>query len=473
MENRSPRYQQLADQLQQAIEQGTYAPGERMPSVRHLQRRLNVSITTISSAYVELERRGLAEARPRSGYFARTPLKQPIPQTSAVPGEPVKVRQGPMTRAVESAAMSDALVPLAGAILDEALLPLIDIRRAARSVMREQAAAAMAYGPPAGAMPLRRALAQQPWGFAQPPGVDEILLTQGALEAISLALRTITRPGDAVVVESPSFYGFMQMIEQMGLYAMEVVTDAQHGMQPADLARALEDPRVKAVLSIPSFHNPMGAVMPEANRKEIVRLITQRQVPLIEDDIYGDLHYGGVRPTPMKAWDKEGWVIYVSSFSKVLGPGLRVGLCMPGPRFYEKMVSLKMATSLTSSMFTQLTVASLLLSGAYGRQVRHLRKALSANVQRFRHGVASAFPAETRMTHPQGGFTVWVEMPAQVDGVALYEEALAAGIAIVPGAVCSPSGRYRHCIRLSAGTLWSRRVEKAIARLGEMVHQQL
>ncbi|MEG3639982.1 aminotransferase-like domain-containing protein [Magnetococcus sp. PR-3] len=470
---RVARYQQLADQLQMGIEQGTYAPGDRLPSVRTLQRRLNLSVTTISSAYAELEKRGLAEAKPRSGYFARSPLQQPEPHPNAVDMEPVKVSQGPMARAVESAAMSDALVPLAGAILDDGLLPLEDIRRAVRTVMREDATSAMAYGPVAGSMKLRRALAQQPWGFPQPPGVGEILLTQGGMEAISLTLRAITRPGDAVVVESPSFYGFLQMIEKLGLYAMEVNTDPQTGMQPDDLAQALEDPRVRAVLSIPTFHNPMGATIPEENRQAIVELITQHQVPLIEDNIYGDLHYGSTHPTPMKAWDKEGWVIYVSSFSKVLGPGLRVGLCIPGPRYYQKITSLKMATTLTSSPLTQLTVAQLLNNGAYSRQVRHLRKKLSSNVQRFRHGVASYFPQETRMTQPKGGFTLWVELPEKVDGVALYEQAFSEGIAIVPGAVCSPSGRYRNCIRLSAGTLWSRRVEKAIIRLGEMCLQQM
>nr|CRH06469.1 putative transcriptional regulator, GntR family/aminotransferase, classes I and II family protein [Candidatus Magnetococcus massalia] len=470
---RRPSYLQLADQIQQGIYSGTYKPGEKLPSIRVLQRRLNKSVTTITSAFAELERRGLVESRPRSGYFTCAPVSVDHPEPEVFDPEPCRILQGAMTRAVEAASLTEALVPLGGAILDEKLLPLESIRRAVRQVAREQMGEGLSYGPAAGARQMRRMLAQQPWGFLEPPGMDTFIMTNGGMEAISLCLRAITRPGDAVVVESPTFYGFLQSIEQLGLYAVEVPMDPERGMDPADLERALEDRRVKAVVSIPTFQNPTGATIPEENRRAIVELITRRQVPFIEDNIYGDLHYGGQRHTPLKALDREGWVLYCSSFSKVMGPGLRVGFCMPGPRFFDQILALKMGTSLTSSQLTQLTVANLLTGGCYSRQVGRLRRDLASNMQRLRHAVEAQFPAGTRMTRPQGGFTLWVELPEGADGVALYEEALEAGIAIVPGSVCSASGRYRNCIRLSAGALWSARIADAIEQLGRMVAKQI
>ncbi|WP_158089486.1 PLP-dependent aminotransferase family protein [Magnetofaba australis] len=465
----TPRYRQLADHILAGIDDGTYAPGDKLPSVRRLQRRLNLSAATVTSAYLTLEREGVVEARPRSGYFvARLEAKSKPPRRETLPTTPSRIAISPMARTVEASALDNRLAPLGAAVLDSSFLPIEQMAKNTRLLARTEMADALSYGPPNGARRLRRELARSQWGFPDPPGMEEIILTNGCMEAVSLCLRATTRPGDAVAVESPVFFGFLQMIENLGLYAMEVPTDPVTGMDPDGLARVLQDDRVRAVLTIPSFQNPTGALMPIENRQRICQMVTKRRIPLIEDNIYGDLHYGETRLPPIKHWDRDGWVLYCSSFSKTVGPGLRVGVTIPGPRFAERVTALKMGSTLTSAQFTQLALANFLEDGGYQRHLRKLRVALQENMRQLRQSIARHFPQGVRMTDPKGGFILWVELPAGGDGVSLYEAAVGEGIAIVPGSVCSPSGSWRRCIRVSAGSPWSERLENAVARLGEL-----
>ncbi|MBF0309024.1 MAG: PLP-dependent aminotransferase family protein [Magnetococcales bacterium] len=464
-------YARLADELARRIQEGIYRPDERLPSIRHLSRENALSPTTVHQAFMELEKRGLVEARERSGYFARLPRSEvlPPPRRRSPAGEPRKVVFDAVLAQLLSASEQDSrMVPLGGALLGPAYFPARHFSRLMKSFSPERVARLSGYGPLLGNADLRRHLAQRPLGGHRVVGAEEICITSGCMEAVNLCLRAVTRPGDAVAVESPTFFGFLQVLEDLGLYAVEVPTDPDQGVDPDALARILEDGRVKAGLFIPNHHNPLGACMPSENKRRIVALCTQRGIPLIEDDIYGDLHFPVGRPDTLKAYDEEGLVLYCSSLSKTLAPGLRVGWTMPG-RFFQRVVRLRTGSVISSPPLMQQVTADLLESGFYDRHLRRLRMELSNNLRRLSAAVARSFPPGTRMTHPTGGFLLWVELPDGVDGMAVYEEALRQGVAILPGSLCSPSRRYRNCLRLSGGHPWSNELEEGVKRLGEVI----
>jgi DNA-binding transcriptional MocR family regulator len=219
---------------------------------------------------------------------------------------------------------------------------------------------------------------------------------------------------------------------------------------------------------VANFHNPVGSLMPDAGKQRLVAMLAERGIPLIEDDIFGDLHFGETRPRIAKCFDRDGLVLTCSSFSKTLAPGYRIGWVIPG-RFAAAVLKIKRSMGFSATP-TQLAVAEFLRSGGYDRHLRRLRAAYRDQVQRMRDHIAQVFPAGTRITRPQGGFVLWVELPPGVDSMELFEQALAAGVSIAPGTLFSPTQKYRRFIRLNAGMVWSDPLRAAVDTLGRLVH---
>lgn len=467
-------YVRLADDLAGTIQTGAFQPGDRLPSIRELRRRSGFSISTVMQAYAELERRGLVEARPRSGFFVSAierRLPMPKMERGLNPTPPAKVTINPLARLVAARFENPDAVPLGTASPSPEYLPLKKINRLLKTIPAKAMGALCSYGPPAGSKGLRTLLARRMAGGVKggrSVAAEELILTNGCMEAVTLSLRAVARPGDAVVVESPAFVGFLQAIEDLGLYAVEVPTCPARGVDPESFERALEDTRVKAVLLVSNFHNPTGATIPDEVKPHLVSAAMRRGIPIIEDDVYGDLHFGESRPRTLKSFDAEGAVLYCSSFSKVLAPGLRVGWVAPG-RYLERVQRLKLETTITSAPLNQYIVAGMLEGGDYDRHLRRIRTVLKNNMQSLSQAVARHFPEGTRMTMPGGGFLLWVELPGAVDGEALFEEAREAGISIAPGVICSPSRRYRNFIRLGAGYPFNAAMERGVARLAALV----
>ena len=276
-----------------------------------------------------------------------------------------------------------------------------------------------------------------------------------------LALQATCRPGDTVVLESPAYYTFLSSLQWLGLKVLEVPSDPREGMNLAVLDYAVRHNRVQACLVIPNFNTPLGSRMPDDKKRELVEMLARRDIPLIEDDVYGDLGFGSSRPPVCKAWDRKGLVLTCSSFSKTLAPGYRVGWIAPG-RYYREVEHLKKVFNLATASPTQLAIAEFLTSGGYDRHLRTIRRIHAERVAQLREAVLRHFPAGTRVTRPDGGYVVWVEIPRQFDSFRLYEQALEAGIGIAPGmrsrrvtntAVASAStqrsGRGRSSVRWS------------------------
>jgi DNA-binding transcriptional MocR family regulator len=297
---------------------------------------------------------------------------------------------------------------------------------------------------------------------------DEIVITNGCQEALTLALRTVTVPGDVVAIESPTFYGLLQAIESLGLVALEIPTHPRDGISLEALQLALEQWPVKACIAVPNYSNPLGHCMPEERKQRLVDLLQEQRVSLIEDDVYGDLGFSQRRPFTCKARYTTGTVLYCASFSKSLSPGLRVGWILPG-RYQEKVEYLKYVTSLATPTVPQLAAAQLLESGVYERHLRKVRVEYARAVERMIEAVDRYFPEGTKVTRPQGGFVLWIELAADVDSFELSRKLLARGISIAPGPIFSASQKYRNFVRLSCACEWSNRVERALASIARLI----
>lgn len=467
------RYERHADEIAQLIHSGALQPGDRIPSVREASRTRGISPSTVFEAYYLLEAQGLIHARPRSGYYVSTQL--PAAQ-DARPAEPQPSRPAPNSTDV---AISDLvfevlglardpdLVPLGSAFPGLELFPLDRLARCLASGMRKLDPWSIVQSLPPGDGRLRQQIALRYGLHGRAVDTEEIVVTNGAMEALNLCLEAVARPGDVVVVESPTFYAALQALERLNLQALEIATHPREGIDLNALADALAHHPVKACWLMPSFQNPLGALMPEDKKRDLIALLARHKVPLIEDDVYGELHFAPQRPPPAKAFDTEGLVMHCSSFSKSLAPGYRVGWVAAG-RFATAVQRLKLMTTLSAATPSQQALSEYLAQGGYDRHLRHLRRCLAQQQALALAAVARHFPPGTRVSRPEGGYFLWVELPAQVDALLLHRRALEHGISLAPGQIFSADRRFANCVRINYGHPAQSRFEAALATVGAL-----
>ncbi len=462
-----PRYEEIARRYAAAIQAGTLAPGDRFPSVRQLAAQEEASVSTVLAAIAELESLGLIEARPRSGHFVRLRTRPPPPRPTVVPARapaaPVAVAE--LVARVYRSAADPRVVNLAHATPEPALLPARALGRALSASARGPEG--MRYEVPPGLPALRQAMARRTLSWGCDLSADDLVVTSGATEAIHLCLLAVARPGDAVALESPAYYGTLQTLEALGMRVVEVPCHAETGMDLDELERRIDRQPVRAVLAVPSFSNPLGSCMPDEARARLVSIVSRRGIPLIEDDVYGELAFGPTRPRPVKAFDRDGSVMLCASFSKTLAPGWRLGLVAPG-RWRERVELLKFSLNVATTTAVQRAVARYLRGGTYDRHLRELREQLARIVDRAAATIADAFPAGTRVSHPRGGCFLWVELPEGVDALELHARALDAGVGIAPGPLFSPTQGHRSCVRIACASPWSEEIEAAIRLVGRL-----
>lgn len=470
----STLYRQIADQLGVLIDAGTLRPGQRMPSVRKLHKQMNVSITTVLEAYRQLENRGIVEARARSGYYVRSLRRQlpPEPARTASVAVPRPVRLSDVIAEVFRTASDPAFVKLGAAIPSVDLLPVAQLSRVAAQAARQEPARAASYDIAPGYLMLREQIARRMIDAGCVLGPDDIISTIGTQEAISLCLRALTKPGDCVAIESPTYYGFLQLIQSLDLRAIEVASEPRTGICITELTRAIRTHKVKAVLVVSNFSNPLGGSIPADKKNLLAELAAKTGVPIIEDDQYGELSHDGVRPRAIKSFDKSGLVLHCSSASKTLAPGYRVGWCIPG-RFHEQVLRIKTFNTLGNPSLPQMAVARFLAGGGYDHHLRKLRRAYVENREHMMNAVATHFPEGTRMSRPTGGHVLWVELPKKIDAIRLYQDAAARKISIAPGAIFTLTERFNHCLRLNFAFPWTQQIEDAMAKIGELANRQL
>ncbi|TXH90541.1 MAG: PLP-dependent aminotransferase family protein [Rhodoferax sp.] len=445
-------YEIYAGEIAELIRTQVLRPGERLPSVRQARLQRKISASTIFEAYNLLEARGLIVCRPRSGYYVRTGKRAQAPEPHTAPpasdSRPVAISD--LVFEVLGSTRNLGLVPLGSAFVSPRLFPLERLAKGLTPQMKRLAPEQFTAHLTAGDAQLRRQIALRYGTAGVQVAPDELVVTNGAMEALNLALQVLTEPGDVVVVESPTFYAALQALERLKLRAVEVATHPRTGVDLASLEAVLRQHPVKACWCMPNFQNPLGSLMPVENKRALVSLLARHQVPLIEDDVYGELYFGHQRPPPAKAFDTDGLVLHCSSFSKSLAPGYRVGWVAAG-RFAQAIERTKLMTSLSTAIPSQLAIAAYLETGGLDRHLRQLRLRLEDNAASALRAIAQHFPKGTKVTRPQGGYFLWVELPAHIDALAVHQHAAQMGISVAPGHLFSADQRFHHHLRLNYG----------------------
>lgn len=469
------RYQRLIQEIETKIMDGTYKGGDRLPSIRKLHHKFTLSISTVYRAYTELEAMGLIEARPKSGYYVSGAMLQQFqpPAPRREPSPPRKVMLTDMVPSIVAAMNDPNLLPFGSSSIASELLPYKAIARILKGFTTEEIKTQLSYSLTEGVFELRRQLALRMLGWMDGIGPDDIVITNGCTEALTLALKATVNPGDAIAVESPTHFGLLQLLNELGVLVVEVPADPQEGLLVGELEKALARHPIKACIVIPNFHNPLGALMPDSAKKDLVQLLNRHSIPLIEDTIYAELHYGPDRPLPLRVFDRRELVITCSSFSKTLVPGFRIGWVLPGQRFLQKVRSLKASINISTATLNQNVVASYLAGNSYERHLRTLRQRLNNQTLSTARAISTYFPSPTRLAVPRGGSLLWAQLPAEVDSNRLYLKAHAQGISILPGSACSMGTQFNNCIRIGCGSPFTEKMENGIKTLGRLVKEML
>ena len=463
-------YRQVIDLINENIDTGALQPGDRLPSLRKMSRKTGVSIPTVRQAYVELERQRRVESRPQSGFYVRHRQANAIVRpTPSFDGDPAPLACRTLMERVYNGINNPDLVPLGIANPTMAKPAAKALHRAMKRVMARAEERSIGYAPTLGEPALRRQIA---YHYLDTTGVqvdpDHIGITNGGQEALLLALKAVASEGDVIVVETPTYHGLLELIDSLGMLAIEVETCPEEGVVIAELERTLQTHDVRACMFSTTLSNPLGVTMPEKDRRRLVSLLERYDTVLIEDDVYGDLRFDGMRPVPAQFLGGRARIITCASFSKTAAPGYRMGWVVTD-RYMDRIEQLKRSFSCSSGLLQQLTLADFLATGDYSRHLKALRPVLKQNAERMAALVGAHFPADTRTSKPVGGAVLWLELPGNVDAEALFDEAIDAGISITPGHIFSPCSCYTNFLRLSYGHPWTEQTEEAMRWLGKRV----
>ena len=466
------KYAEVADRIESLIEKKILKIGDKLLSVRALSKEQGISLSTAFQAYYSLESKGLIEARPQSGYYVKYSPEHTldIPTVCDPVDDAVPVSVDDMINSVYHDLRSDKLINFSTAAPSVSLLPVAKLNKAVMHTLRETSASCTNYEHVQGNLSLRKQIVRQAFNWGGRLSEDDVVVTAGCVEALSLCVKAITNPGDAVAIESPTYFAIFQVMESHGLKVVEIPTNPSTGVDLDYLEQAIPRFNIRACLFVNNFSNPLGSCMPDENKKRLVEMLAKKEIPLVEDDIYGELYFSKTRPKTCKTYDKKGLVLHCGSFSKSLAPGYRIGWTVPG-RFKEKVIRLKRMHTVSTNTLTQAAIANFLSNGRYELHLRHLRKALHTQSLRYAQAVYEYFPDDTRLTRPVGGFTLWIELNKKVNCYKLHKRALKHNIGIAPGQIFSSQGRFENCFRISYGEPWSDRVEEGIKTLGKLIRE--
>ncbi|AFM33983.1 MULTISPECIES: PLP-dependent aminotransferase family protein [Stutzerimonas stutzeri subgroup] len=464
-------YQRIAQQLAEDIRRGVYRPGERVPSVRKMSRQLSVSHATVLQAYANLEDQGMIRARPQSGFYVhQTPvLTAPTPDIAQVE-RPKLVTRSSIINQVLSESRREGLIPLGAAVPHVDYLPVRALHQQLAKVTRFHSPRAFSYMFSPGYEPLRRQVAIRMRDAGVVVDSSEIVITHGCVDALQMSLRVLTKPGDLIAAESPTYYGLLQLADLLGLKVIEIPSDPDTGMSLEALQLAAGQWPIKALVLTARLSNPLGVSMPDHRQKQLLSLAARFDIQIVEDDIYGELMFDQGQYKALKSNDRDGRVIYCSSFSKTLSPGVRIGWVIAG-RHQAEIERLQTFSTHSACSVTQMGVAAYLENGGYDRHLRAIRQEYRKNLSAFQLAVQRYFPEGTQMTRPKGNFILWVSLPVRVNTQDLHVRALERGISIAPGLIFSNTEQFNHCIRLNCGLPWNNETERALRTLGQLASE--
>lgn len=463
-------YLQVAGGLEKMIDEEVLKIGDKLPSVRVLSQEYGISMGTAFQAYYHLEGKGLIESRPKSGYYVRFNHRRflDVPHLSQPEPYSHEVSVKEMIATVYKDIAADKVINLALAVPDISLLPAAKLNKAVIQALRNDKDHCLGYEHTQGNVELRKQISRLAFNWGGKINPDDVVITSGCLEAVTTCLRAVTKPGDIVAVETPTYFGINQTIESLGLKVVEIATDLATGISLRHLENTIKKLDVKACVFVPNYNNPLGSCMPDENKKKLVDLITKRNIPLIEDDIYGELYFGKTRPKTCKFFDKKGVVMHCSSLSKSLAPGFRIGWAIPG-KFLDEVKQTKRIHNISCPTLTQVAMTHFLKNGRYEYHLKNLRRALHTQSLKYMQAIIDYFPPGTKVSRPTGGFTMWLELNKKIDAFKLRTEAMKQRIAIVPGKIFSSGNNYSNFIRLSFGKPWGDDIDHSLMALGKLI----
>jgi len=468
-----PLYEKFAQDLEDQVRSGTFPVGARIPSIRDSSEQQGISFSTVLQAYRLLENRGVIEARPQSGYYVKPQQTRRLPEPDflAHQGDPTKVSIDEVSLQLMHDNLKFNYAQFGAASPNPELLPTVKLNRILADLARDGKISHDSGAAVEGSEALRIQVAQRAFSYGCELAPSDLVITAGCTEAMNLCLQAVCQPGDLVAIESPTYFGILLALEAQHLRALEIPSHPRTGMSLEALEFALENHPIKAVVAIPNFSNPTGSLIADPDKAELVKLLARKGVPLIENDINGELYFGERRPRAAKSYDRDGLVMLCSSFSKDISAGFRIGWTAPG-RFYREVQSRKYALNVRTSVLPQLAISRFLESGGYDQHLRKIRRAYGEKVDAMSQAILAHFPEGTRITEPGGGFVLWVQLPRKLDAMEVYKESIKAFIAIAPGYLFSPTHKFDDFVRLNAAC-WSEKSEQDLVRLGLVVKRQL
>lgn len=460
-------YNQVESLIKDWINDGTLLAGSRIPSVRALSKKLSVSISTVNQAYALLEAQGHIEAKPQSGYFVKklATTNTPAFKSKALP-TPRFVKDSSRNLDIINSCSNEKLIPLGGAVIHTSLLPAMSLQKSLLKVMRNEPVKAMRYSSLSGVFELRKEISKRTIDAGYVADPEQIVITNGCTEALNLALKACTNPGDIVAVESPTFHGILRLIEDQGLKLLELPATSDKGIDLNSFAEKAAKFKIKATIVTPNFLNPIGSLMSDEDKEKFVHICYKHNITIIEDDIYGELYFTPSRPLTLKSFDKQNKNFLCSSFSKTLSAGYRIGWVIPPESLKEKVLLYKSTTTSSTNTALQMAIADHLANHSYERHLRRLRQTLEKNFTLLTATILRHFPTDIKITHPKGGCLIWIEFSPSTNTLDLFEKALKKNISVIPGCAFSSTGKYMNCLRINAGVAWGTEIEKAIIEIG-------
>lgn len=462
-------YVSFAARIRAMIDEGVLRPGDKIFSVRQASQKYGLSISTVLRGYLLLEQEGIISSHPQSGYYVtpRKRLQQRNPSPLSKDIDLSEVDASKLVLTTLKSIREFGTVPLGSPFPDPQLFPLKKIHQYEKALTDDEGEWGVLSDLPPGNEMLRQQIARRYLAIGMDVSPDDIVITHGATEAITLCLQAVAKAGDVIALESPGYYALAHTVERLGMQVAELRTDPDSGIDLDALRATTDNVRIAAVVLTANFQNPLGFVMPDQKKQALVEFLEDRQIPLIEDDVYGELYFSETAPRPAKAFDRSGLVLHCSSFSKSLAPGYRVGWTVAG-RYRQEVERLMFLNSLSLPSAPQIAIAKFMQRDSFEQHLKQLRHTLRSQYVLIRNVIEESFPACTQLSEPKGGYVIWVRLPAQLDALMLYRAAIDNGITVAPGTIFSRKKDLTHYIRLNFSHLWTLAIEQAVRKVGAL-----
>lgn len=465
------KYETIAEYITKSIKEGVIDSGTKLPSLRFMSKKFQCAVSVIMQAYNEMERQGIIYSVEKSGYYAAIPSNTPQPTSNREVYSLKKEVAKPLSIIgnIVEASNDKSIAPLGAGIPAESLLPLNGLKQSISRTVKENPGILQAYTDEAGDLQLRIEICKIMLNRKISVKPEEILITNGCIEALALSIQAVTHPGDTIAVEAPFFIGTLQLLKELKRNIIMIPTSPITGMNLDALEKTLELEDVQAVILTAAFQNPLGFVMPIESRKKITVLSKKYNIPIIEDDLYSDCSHNSIVEHPIKSFDLEDNVLYCSSFSKTISPGIRIGWLIGG-KYHNRCKNLKISGTLGGSALLQSSLADFLIRNPYEKHVKKLQKNIARQAAEMKTLLEKYLPIGSAISSPKGGLFIWIELDECIDALEIYRQCLKMRISIVPGQAFSNGERFKNCLRVSYGTPITEDISQAVKELGEIIN---